>query len=732
MKIFITYKVCKVCNKMSIPKGTLFDTHKVRFNVVKSALREVECKQTDSDNSARIIWWDGYMKRDELLNMYPHQRINRIPGMDQICYKSNTFNAMNKLRKIDKNLFNFFPLTFVLPNDFDQFKSEAELMLKKSEELKVDNPTWIFKPRNGQCGIGIQLFQDPSIIDPQKYSGVIQSYISPHLYNGIKFDLRLYVFVSTIKPYTVYLYREGLSRFCTEQYVKPSAENLNDLYMHLTNTSVNIKNQKADKSSYLNFATPVLNKLNKPDLWKKIKKVAALSMVAQYHQIIDQIEYEEKILAESNTHFRIAMNPPAKDENAGSGSDENKEPLDLPPIDKLHRYFHLAGIDILIDDKYEPILLEMNDRPSMFVSFEDIERDLKKNLVKEALSLISLDGSPVNKESGKWEQILPIPDDEEFNKKTLELMNKSLIKPISNFNAIKLPPPPPPQKKPEKRPQTEQPINVKVKKSVQPIQTNQSAQSNSNPSQTVKKHPQTEQSTFSQSSKKVVQNDKTVIYQLPPTEPANFSQSTKNVTNVEKKPTPQVPKKTVQTEKVVKDQKPIKSRQQETNNYPQAIYTSTKTNVQPKQRAMSPEKIRNVDEIRHSQPKKRKQSASSPEKASIRASYSKPASKDIKSSSSATTQIESSTIRKTQEHINVSPDASPISKITKNPTYPSRKIKASLPQKASTQKIDHLSSASSNNTLPPLEQNKESNRGDKNIGKATLSSLPVINQMNCQ
>ena len=301
---------------MSIPKGTLFDTHKVRFNVVKSALKEIECQQTDSDNTARIIWWDGYMRRDELLNMYPHQRINRIPGMDLICYKSNTFNAMNKLRRINSDLFNFFPLTFVLPDDFDRFKAEAETIRKKNEELKADNQTWIFKPRNGQCGIGIQLFQDPSIInDRQKYIGVIQSYISPHLYNGIKFDLRLYLFVSTIKPYTVYLYREGLSRFCTEPYVKPNADNLNDLFMHLTNTSVNIKNQNADKNSYLQFASPVLKKLNKPDLWNKIKKVAALSMVAQYHQIIDQIEQEEIILSESNMHFKAALNPNSKDEN---------------------------------------------------------------------------------------------------------------------------------------------------------------------------------------------------------------------------------------------------------------------------------------------------------------------------------------------------------------------------------------------------------------------------------
>ena len=186
---------------MSIPKGTLFDTHKVRFNVVKSALKEIECTQTDSDKNARIIWWDGYMQRDQLLNMYPHQRINRIPGMDLVCYKSNTFMAMNRLRKMNHDLFNFFPLTYILPSEFSQFKADADKLLSKSETLNEDKPTWIFKPRSGQCGIGIQLFQDPSTVaDSQKYNGIVQSYIAPHLFDGVKFDLRLYLFVSTIIP----------------------------------------------------------------------------------------------------------------------------------------------------------------------------------------------------------------------------------------------------------------------------------------------------------------------------------------------------------------------------------------------------------------------------------------------------------------------------------------------------------------------------------------------------
>ncbi|KAK8848253.1 positive regulation of cilium movement [Tritrichomonas musculus] len=686
---------------MSIPKGTLFDTHKVRFNVVKSALKEIECTQTDSDKNARIIWWDGYMQRDQLLNMYPHQRINRIPGMDLVCYKSNTFMAMNRLRKMNHDLFNFFPLTYILPSEFSQFKADADKLLSKSETLNEDKPTWIFKPRSGQCGIGIQLFQDPSTVaDSQKYNGIVQSYIAPHLFDGVKFDLRLYLFVSTIKPYTVYLYREGLSRFCTEPYVKPNSENMNDLFMHLTNTSVNIKNQNAARSSYIQFASPVLNKLNKPDLWKKIKRVAALSMIAQYHQIIENIEQEEVILLASNEHFKAALNynPKKNDEE-----EEDKDIVDLPPIDKLHRYFHLAGIDILINDKYEPILLEMNDRPSMFVSFEEIERELKKNLVKEALSLISLDGSPVNKDTfGKWDKILPDPEDKEFNKMAQEIMEKSLKKPISEINAVKI---------------VKQQPNTKDTKIKNPPLATQS--------QVVKKASQPEKLTTAQPKK--IQNDQTVIYQLPNPLHTN-DQALKKVIKADQTSSSQIPKKTAQTEQINKEVKIRKTVQQEKKeDHIQQNHPKTVEKTIPSHTTIS------TENSYHTQISKSKPRNTSPEKAMIRSSHSSKNNhgKDLKIGSS--TYADDKTIRRSHDRFEISSDYSPIAKRPKNLTQTTKPKQIASKHKAPPHgKIETTSSTNSVDTLPPLSQNKELSKTGVNKERSTLSNLPGINQFNCQ
>ena len=66
--------------------------------------------------------------------------------------------------------------------------------------------------------------------------------MNPHLINGLKYDLRVYVLVTSFCPLKVYVYNDGLVRFATEQY-NNDPRNLNQKFIHLTNFSINKKNR---------------------------------------------------------------------------------------------------------------------------------------------------------------------------------------------------------------------------------------------------------------------------------------------------------------------------------------------------------------------------------------------------------------------------------------------------------------------------------------------------------
>ena len=82
----------------------------------------------------------------------------------------------------------------------------------------------------------------------QKEGILVSKYLSePHLINGYKYDLRVYVLVTNFNPLKIYIYDDGLVRFATEKYSK-DAKTLNKKFVHLTNFSINKKSHNFVKN----------------------------------------------------------------------------------------------------------------------------------------------------------------------------------------------------------------------------------------------------------------------------------------------------------------------------------------------------------------------------------------------------------------------------------------------------------------------------------------------------
>ena len=90
------------------------------------------------------------------------------------------------------------PKTWILPDDYRKFLKERE----DTEKAKL----WILKPANSSCGRGIRIITKNSTIPKRGQYVVCEYLMKPHLINGYKYDLRLYVFITSYEPLTIYLY----------------------------------------------------------------------------------------------------------------------------------------------------------------------------------------------------------------------------------------------------------------------------------------------------------------------------------------------------------------------------------------------------------------------------------------------------------------------------------------------------------------------------------------------
>ena len=209
---------------------------------VTNAMGWRESNGVAEDCNANLYWYERAISVGEVKLLNERQRVNMIPGMHDIAKKVSLARSLNRMRTLFPNDFNFYPRTWTLPSQLDAFRAHCD---EAGERSRARPPTYIVKPSGGSQGTGIYLVRSPEQLKDH-HTAVVQDYVeSPLLLDGLKFDFRLYVLVLSVQPLTAYLYKGGMARFATSRYKRPTDRNLNDVFMHLTNYSLNKRNVEA-------------------------------------------------------------------------------------------------------------------------------------------------------------------------------------------------------------------------------------------------------------------------------------------------------------------------------------------------------------------------------------------------------------------------------------------------------------------------------------------------------
>lgn len=297
-----------------------------------------------------------------------HQRISQWPGISVLSHKNRLAKNLMLMQKHHPEAYNFFPLTYLLPNDLHELKKQ----FRRTENVPHwQPPTFIVKPCHDCQGRGIYLINQFADLQEPEQSLVAQTYIDdPFLVDGLKFDLRLYVLLYGVNPLRIYLFDDGLARFATTPYKSAKQSDISDLYMHLTNYSINknssnyVKNEKEDGSA----------QTNRPCHKRSLKEI---------YRILQQKGFETAGLKKDINDLVV--------KTIITGQNYLAHVFRSCHADDFENQmcFQILGFDVMIDSKLKPWLIEINQSPS-FATDSAFDSSIKKRLLEDTFALLNL------------------------------------------------------------------------------------------------------------------------------------------------------------------------------------------------------------------------------------------------------------------------------------------------------------------------------------------------------
>jgi len=180
---------------------------------------------------------------------------------------------------------------------------------------------------------------------------ILQKYIEkPFLYNGRKFDIRIWVlFTYMLKTnrFDAYVFKEGHLKACCDNY----DINSEDLFIHLTNYSVQKHNKNFSKSE-------IGNEISFADFQKELNKTGK------------NIDFKKKIFPEIIQIVQISANSVKGKIN----------------LSKRSNCFEIFGYDFILDINFKPYLLEINTNPG-YEESSPLIKMLVPRMIDDAMKL---------------------------------------------------------------------------------------------------------------------------------------------------------------------------------------------------------------------------------------------------------------------------------------------------------------------------------------------------------
>ncbi|XP_034551382.1 probable tubulin polyglutamylase TTLL9 [Notolabrus celidotus] len=343
------------------------------LNTIQDVLRQrpgwVEVKD---DGEWDFNWCDVGWLRENFDHSYmeEHVRINHFRNHYELTRKNLMVKNLKRYRKnlerdvgcMEASTCDFFPCTFALPSEYHLFVEEFK---------RSPGSTWIMKPVAKSQGKGIFLFRklkditdwkkDGTRSEEQKDTAQVESYVAqcyienPYLINGRKFDLRVYVLVTSYVPLKAWLYRDGFARFSSTRF---SLSTIDDKYMHLTNVAVQKTAPDYDPE--------------KGCKWQ-------MQQLRRYLTAKHGRETVETLFKEMDNIFVCSL-----------------QSVQKVIINDKH-CFELYGYDILLDQNLKPWLIEVNASPSHTPSSQE-DYEMKCRLLEDTLNVVDMEGRLTGRE----------------------------------------------------------------------------------------------------------------------------------------------------------------------------------------------------------------------------------------------------------------------------------------------------------------------------------------------